>query len=89
VLCHFCPIFLCVQSNGKQTRGFFAQQKYASACLVGQMKLPNEPNQYLNMENKDWKGWMRRLGVAGFLFFLIKGLVWLAIFWGAWEAGCN
>ncbi|MEQ1745378.1 MAG: hypothetical protein ABMA02_08135 [Saprospiraceae bacterium] len=41
------------------------------------------------MEKKDWKAWLRRLGVAGFLFFLIKGLVWLAIFWGAWEAGCN
>lgn len=27
--------------------------------------------------------WLKRIGVAGFLFFLIKGLVWLAvIFWG-------
>ena len=26
--------------------------------------------------------WVKRLGVAGFLFFLIKGLVWLAIFFG-------
>lgn len=24
--------------------------------------------------------WLRRIGVAGFLFFLIKGLVWVAIF---------
>ena len=23
--------------------------------------------------------WFRRLGVAGFLFFLIKGLMWLAL----------
>lgn len=23
--------------------------------------------------------WLRRLGLAGFLFFLIKGLLWLAI----------
>jgi hypothetical protein len=23
--------------------------------------------------------WIRKLGVAGFLFFLIKGLVWLSI----------
>lgn len=22
--------------------------------------------------------WLKRLGIAGFLFFLIKGLVWLA-----------
>ncbi len=26
--------------------------------------------------------WVKRFGVAGFLFFLIKGLVWLAIFLG-------
>lgn len=25
------------------------------------------------------KVWIKRLGVAGFLFFLIKGLLWLAI----------
>jgi hypothetical protein len=25
-------------------------------------------------------GWLKKLGVAGFLFFLIKGLVWLALF---------
>jgi len=34
--------------------------------------------------------WFKRIGVAGFLFFLIKGLIWLAIFWGAAEfiSGC-
>lgn len=26
--------------------------------------------------------WLKRLGWAGFLFFFIKGLVWLAVFWG-------
>ena len=24
--------------------------------------------------------WVKRLGFAGFLFFLVKGLVWLAVF---------
>jgi hypothetical protein len=24
--------------------------------------------------------WLKRLGVAGFLFFLIKGLIWIGIF---------
>ncbi len=24
--------------------------------------------------------WLKRVGVAGFLFFLIKGLVWVGIF---------
>jgi len=27
--------------------------------------------------------WLKRLGWAGFFFFLIKGLIWLAIFYGA------
>lgn len=27
-------------------------------------------------------GWLKRLGWAGFLFFLVKGLVWLAVFFG-------
>ncbi|MBM3912538.1 MAG: hypothetical protein FJ350_05970 [Sphingomonadales bacterium] len=26
--------------------------------------------------------WLRKLGWAGFLFFLIKGLVWIAVFYG-------
>lgn len=26
--------------------------------------------------------WIRKLGWAGFFFFLIKGLVWLGIFFG-------
>ncbi|MCB9170864.1 MAG: hypothetical protein H6594_10990 [Flavobacteriales bacterium] len=26
--------------------------------------------------------WLKRLGWAGFLFFLIKGLIWLAVFLG-------
>ena len=24
--------------------------------------------------------WMKRVGVIGFIFFLVKGLIWLAIF---------
>ena len=27
--------------------------------------------------------WLKRLGIAGFLFFPIKGLIWLAILLGA------
>lgn len=26
--------------------------------------------------------WVKRLGWAGFLFFLIKGLIWLAVIFG-------
>jgi hypothetical protein len=27
--------------------------------------------------------WLKRIGIGGFLFFLIKGLIWLAIFYWA------
>jgi hypothetical protein len=30
-------------------------------------------------ERKSFKVWMKRMGIAGFLFFLIKGLLWLII----------
>jgi hypothetical protein len=28
------------------------------------------------------KQWLKRIGWGGFLFFLIKGLIWLAVFFG-------
>jgi hypothetical protein len=28
------------------------------------------------------KSWLKRVLVGGFLFFLIKGLIWLAVFFG-------
>lgn len=31
---------------------------------------------------KKFISWLKRLGVLGFLFFLVKGLVWVAIFVG-------
>ncbi len=30
--------------------------------------------------------WFKRVGIAGFLFFLIKGLVWIGIF--IWAGRC-
>ncbi len=42
--------------------------------------------QQRDTEKKNWKGWFRQLGVAGFLFFLVKGLVWLAVFFGLFKA---
>lgn len=38
------------------------------------------------MEQKGWKTWLRRFGIGGFLFFLIKGLVWLAVIFGGFKA---
>jgi hypothetical protein len=31
---------------------------------------------------KKLKIWLKRIGIIGFLFFLIKGLIWLAILLG-------
>jgi hypothetical protein len=31
------------------------------------------------------KAWLKKLGVAGFLFFLIKGIIWLLVFFGLFE----
>jgi hypothetical protein len=32
-----------------------------------------------DMSRRPWTAWLKRIGVAGFLFFLIKGLLWLAV----------
>ncbi|MDX2047771.1 MAG: hypothetical protein SFU87_13355 [Chitinophagaceae bacterium] len=37
----------------------------------------------MNEASNKWKKWLKRLGWAGFLFFLIKGLIWLALIWWA------
>jgi len=34
------------------------------------------------MNKEKVKLWFKRFGLAGFLFFFIKGLIWLAIFFG-------
>ena len=35
------------------------------------------------------KNWLKRLGVLGFLFFLIKGMVWLFVFYFGFKfSGC-
>ncbi len=33
------------------------------------------------------KAWLKRIGFVGFMFFLVKGLLWLAVFYGAVELG--
>lgn len=35
--------------------------------------------------NSSWKTWMKGMGIAGFCFFLIKGLFWLFLFLRAWK----
>jgi hypothetical protein len=40
------------------------------------------------MDKKDWKSYVYRAGWVGFLFFFIKGLAWLAVFYGLGKWGC-
>jgi hypothetical protein len=37
---------------------------------------------FVMMDTEKVKKYVKRLGFAGFMFFLIKGLIWLAIFFG-------
>lgn len=46
------------------------------------------PNQSIDEKALKRKKWLKRVGAAGFLFFLIKGLVWIAIALFAWK-GCS
>ncbi|HYX10191.1 MAG TPA: hypothetical protein VE912_25915 [Bacteroidales bacterium] len=32
------------------------------------------------------KQWLKRIGQVGFIFFLVKGLIWLAVFFFAGKA---
>ena len=47
-------------------------------------KSGNDPNHAGHPNNSRGKAlwWLRKLGWAGFLFFLIKGLVWIAVIYG-------
>ncbi|MBV6426655.1 MAG: hypothetical protein KIPDCIKN_01168 [Haliscomenobacter sp.] len=37
------------------------------------------------MAVKNALGWLKKFGIAAFMFFLIKGLIWLAVFFGVWK----
>lgn len=32
-----------------------------------------------SIEHHQHQGWLKKLGLAGFLFFLVKGLLWLSL----------
>lgn len=64
----------------------FSDDTNIPAKEFGQQKNPlNRVNQVLNMEKKGWKEKLRAMGIAGFLFFLIKGILWLVIGAGAFK----
>jgi len=39
-------------------------------------------------QEKNKTSWLKRMGWGAFAFFFIKGLVWLAVFFGLFKA-CN
>jgi|GEM_PF-1336353 len=47
-------------------------------CGAGAQVLPLN-RKYSVMESGKIKTWIKRLGFWGFMFFLVKGLLWLAI----------
>jgi hypothetical protein len=67
----------------------FVPQKYRSGFTSPSCKAPSGPKTSLNMEKTDRKTWLKRLGWGGFLFFLFKGLAWIAVWTLGWKAVCN
>lgn len=57
-----------------------------------QQKLLTEPVHVITAEpasdNRKVYTWLKRIGVSGFIFFLVKGLVWIAVFAGLIK-GCD
>jgi len=50
--------------------------------ILPRQPVPGRKNQHMAISRK-LALWLKRLGLLGFLFFFIKGLVWLAVFFGA------
>ena len=50
-------------------------------------KLAQNPDMQPSAANQKMYAWLKRIGISGFLFFLGKGLVWIAIFAGVIK-GC-
>jgi len=39
-----------------------------------------DTKQSQNSDGNKWANYLKNLGIAGFLFFLVKGLAWIAVF---------
>ncbi|MFM2016698.1 MAG: hypothetical protein RL007_354 [Bacteroidota bacterium] len=51
-------------------------------------KESNETEEESETNSRKMYTWVKRIGVTGFLFFLIKGLIWIGVFAGMIK-GCN
>ncbi len=54
-----------------------AQKSNATATNAGEVPVAT-PEKNISPLRR----WLARLGIAGFMFFFLKGMVWLAIFFG-------
>jgi hypothetical protein len=52
------------------------------------LSTPPPENKPAGGSGSRWQTRLKQLGLAGFLFFFIKGLVWIAVFTLGWK-GCN
>jgi hypothetical protein len=57
--------------------------------MIKEQQTAPDPQEQGNQEKAlKRKKWLKRAGIAGFLFFLIKGLAWIAVALFAWK-GCS
>jgi hypothetical protein len=53
--------------------------RLAAPLVATSLDTSSSPSSITYMKNKESRGWLARLGVAGFCFFLVKGLAWLVV----------
>jgi hypothetical protein len=63
----------------KNVQGEMADEAHIIFAEIILMLAPVENSQEKNTPPA--KKWLKRIGIAGFLFFLLKGLAWLAVIW--------
>lgn len=74
------------QKDHRGTHTFYDRETFLKIEIL---KLPRKSNNFANMtseptpeKNTRFYKWLKKVGFWGFLFFLAKGLVWLAV--GYW-----
>ncbi len=52
------------------------------SCCKEALDSSPEVVEEMPVKKRGFRVWLKRLGVLGFLFFLLKGIAWLFVFWG-------
>jgi len=66
------------------------KQSHNNNDPVQEQNAVNSPQPAGLSRNRKIIRWFKRIGVLGFLFFLAKGLVWIAILYGGFRfSGCE